>query len=92
MVLVDSSIDRDDSLSSQRTVDTIVQSRFTGRFWSSAPMSCRLNPHEASPKSMQELISFQEFPSMSGLDPRLLELVRTHVSQLNWSCPVSVDT
>jgi AhpD family alkylhydroperoxidase len=46
-------------------------------------MSFRLNPHHASPKSMEELMSFQEFSAVSGLDPRLLELVRTRVSGLN---------
>ena len=46
-------------------------------------MSARLDLHHASPKSMEELMSFQEFADASDLEPRLLELVRTHVSELN---------
>lgn len=46
-------------------------------------MAPRLNPHYASPKSMEELISFQEFAAASEFDPRLIEIVCIHVSGLN---------
>jgi AhpD family alkylhydroperoxidase len=43
----------------------------------------RLNPYYASPEAMEELISFQEFLDMAGLDEKLVELLRTRVSQIN---------
>ena len=52
-------------------------------------ISPRLNLHDASPKSMEELMSFQEFVSRSELDPLLLELVRIHVSRVN-GCAIAM--
>jgi AhpD family alkylhydroperoxidase len=43
----------------------------------------RLDPYSASPKTMEEFISFQEFLSTTGLDMTLMELVRIRVSQIN---------
>jgi AhpD family alkylhydroperoxidase len=43
----------------------------------------RLDPYSASPETMQEFMSFQEFLNTTGLDVALMELIRTRVSQIN---------
>jgi AhpD family alkylhydroperoxidase len=46
-------------------------------------MQARLNPYHAAPEIMKAQIALEEAVQGSGLDPGLMELVRTRVSQIN---------
>jgi alkylhydroperoxidase family enzyme len=46
-------------------------------------MTARLNYSKAAPGSVQAMYKLQTFVEDSGLEPSLLELVKTRVSQIN---------
>lgn len=53
-------------------------------------MTFRVDLHCSAPKAMDELLSFQQFAGESGLNERLVELVRVYVSRLN-QCPQAME-
>jgi AhpD family alkylhydroperoxidase len=46
-------------------------------------MQPRLNPYQAAPEAMKALTAVETTVRQSGLEPALLELVRTRASQIN---------
>ena len=53
-------------------------------------MTSRLNWIQASPDTLKALLSLTEFSNESGLEPRLLELVKMRTSQIN-GCAYCID-
>lgn len=53
-------------------------------------MSTRLNYRQASPDAFKAMLGLEEYLGKTGLEPALLELVRTRASQLN-GCAYCVD-
>ena len=46
-------------------------------------MQARLNAHHAAPDAMKPLLALSEYVNHCGLEPALLELVKTRASQIN---------
>jgi AhpD family alkylhydroperoxidase len=46
-------------------------------------MKARLNPYRAAPEAMKALAAVQDYVQQSGLEPSLVDLVRTRASQIN---------
>lgn len=46
-------------------------------------MKARLNPNRAAPEAMKALAAVQDHIQQSGLEPSLIDLVRTRASQIN---------
>ena len=46
-------------------------------------MKARLNPYQAAPETMKALAALEAHIVQSGLEPRLVELVKTRASQIN---------
>jgi AhpD family alkylhydroperoxidase len=46
-------------------------------------MKARLNPYRAAPEAMKTLAAVQDYVQQSGLEPSLVDLVRTRASQIN---------
>ncbi len=46
-------------------------------------MKARLNPYQAAPESMKALAALEAHIVASGLEPTLIELVKTRASQIN---------
>jgi AhpD family alkylhydroperoxidase len=46
-------------------------------------MKARLNPNRAAPEAMKALAAVQDYIQQSGLEPSLIDLVRTRASQIN---------
>lgn len=46
-------------------------------------MQARLNPYHAAPEVMQALVALEKTVVSSGLEPALVELVKTRASQIN---------
>ena len=53
-------------------------------------MSERLNVHQLDPKATQAVLGMENYVRHSGLDQRLLELIKIRASQLN-SCAFCLD-
>ncbi len=53
-------------------------------------MTTRLNPHSVAPKVMQAMLALERASRSNGLEPSLLELVKTRASQLN-RCAFCLD-
>ena len=46
-------------------------------------MKPRLNPYEAAPDAMKSIAALEAYVQASGLEPSLIELVKTRASQIN---------
>ncbi len=46
-------------------------------------MKAKLNPYRAAPEAMKALAAVQDYVQQSGLEPSLVDLVRTRASQIN---------
>jgi AhpD family alkylhydroperoxidase len=46
-------------------------------------MKTRLNPYQAAPDAMNAMIALEKYIQGSGLEPTLIELVKTRASQIN---------
>jgi AhpD family alkylhydroperoxidase len=46
-------------------------------------MKPRLNPREAAPDAMKSIMQLETYAQSSGLEPSLIELVKTRASQIN---------
>ena len=46
-------------------------------------MKARLNPYRAAPEAMKALAAVQDYIQQSGLEPSLIDLVRTRASQID---------
>lgn len=46
-------------------------------------MKQRLNPYEAAPEAMKSVAELEAYVQSSGLEPSLVELVKTRASQIN---------
>ena len=46
-------------------------------------MKPRLNPYQAAPDAMKALSALESYVQSSGLDPSLIDLVKTRASQIN---------
>lgn len=53
-------------------------------------MTTRLNPHSVAPKVMQAMLALERASRSNGLEPSLLELVKTRASQIN-RCAFCLD-
>ena len=53
-------------------------------------MKARLDPYEAAPATIKAVSALEDFVQKSGLDPRLMELLKLRASQLN-GCAYCVD-
>lgn len=49
----------------------------------SAHLTPRMNPYKAAPAAYKPLVELQAYTEQCGLEPSLLELVKTRASQLN---------
>src|SRR5262249_46460208 len=47
------------------------------------PMKTRLNPYQAAPDAMNAMLALEKYVQGSGLEPTLVELVKTRASQIN---------
>lgn len=66
-----------DAAPSQRTANRAVILR------RKSFMKGRLNPYHAAPEAMKSLAAVQTYIQQSGLEPSLIDLVRTRASQIN---------
>jgi AhpD family alkylhydroperoxidase len=46
-------------------------------------MKPRLNPYQAAPEAMKSIAALESYLQSSGLEPSLIELVKTRASQIN---------
>ena len=46
-------------------------------------MKARLNPYQAAPDAMNAMLALEKYVQGSGLEPTLIELVKTRTSQIN---------
>ena len=46
-------------------------------------MKARLNPYQAEPNAMKALMGLENYVQNSGLEPSLIDLVKTRASQIN---------
>jgi AhpD family alkylhydroperoxidase len=46
-------------------------------------MKTRLNPYQAAPDAMNAMLALEKYVQGSGLEPTLIELVKTRASQIN---------
>jgi AhpD family alkylhydroperoxidase len=46
-------------------------------------MKPRLNPNQAAPEAMKSIAALESYVQRSGLEPSLIELVKTRASQIN---------
>jgi AhpD family alkylhydroperoxidase len=46
-------------------------------------MKPRLNPYQAAPEAMKSIAALESYVQNSGLEPSLIELVKTRASQIN---------
>ena len=46
-------------------------------------MQPRLNPYQAAPEAMKALTELEKYVRNSGIEPTLIELVKTRASQIN---------
>jgi AhpD family alkylhydroperoxidase len=46
-------------------------------------MKPRLNPYQAAPEAMKSILALETYVQSSGLEPLLIELVKTRASQIN---------
>ena len=46
-------------------------------------MKSRLNPYQAAPDAMNAMLALEKYLQGSGLEPALMELVKTRASQIN---------
>ena len=53
-------------------------------------MSVRIDYRKASPGALQAMLGLEKYVHQSGLDPALLELVKTRVSRIN-GCAYYLD-
>jgi alkylhydroperoxidase family enzyme len=54
-------------------------------------MQPRLDYQQASPRGVQAMLQLERCVRESGLDPKLLELIKTRASQMN-GCGYCIDT
>jgi alkylhydroperoxidase family enzyme len=47
-------------------------------------MQPRLNPYQAAPEAMKALTELEKYVRNSGIEPSLIELVKTRASQIQW--------
>jgi len=46
-------------------------------------MQARLNPYQAAPDAIKAVLALEDFVKKSGLEPGLIDLVKTRASQIN---------
>jgi AhpD family alkylhydroperoxidase len=53
-------------------------------------MKARMSHHSANPQAYQTMLQLEKFVNGSGLDPKLLELIKIRASQIN-GCAFCLD-
>ncbi len=53
-------------------------------------MKARLDPYKTAPATLKAVMALEEYVQKSGLDPRLMELLKLRASQIN-GCAYCVD-